>query len=295
MQILVNHEPLSYSLESEESLGEIVDGLATWLRDGEYAITGIQVDDRSLPIHDRTGWQDVDPEQVDTLHIEALPLTQVEHTTVSALADYCALLQRALREEHADALGELAAELPYVRTRLGELFPGVIRERGDGVLVDPELEKGNLPAPEAASRLEREIAALIATLESRMREYSSPDSELMLTLGQLVACATALEEVPVQLQTGDEGSAMGAVILFTEYLSRIIRLLPMVSSPDVPVAEIRSFAKDITPYLQELQGAFEVHDSVLIGDLLEYELAPRLAGLRAAAVDGPVTPESRET
>jgi hypothetical protein len=33
---------------------------------------------------------------------------------------------------------------------------------------------------------------------------------------------------------------------------------------------------DLTPVLKELVSAFDTRDSVLIGDILEYEIAPRM-------------------
>ena len=45
---------------------------------------------------------------------------------------------------------------------------------------------------------------------------------------------------------------------------------------DLPFDE---FYKDFNSILLELTNAFGAGDSVLIGDLLEYEIAPRLDGL----------------
>lgn len=294
MEILVNQEPLNYSLENEELLGQVVDGLAEWLRVGRYAITAINVDDRSVPIHDRTFWQDVEVESVETLSIEALPLSQVEQTTVAAIADYCVLLRRALAERDQAAVADLSEELPFVRARLAALFPELRPSRAAGeLLADPELENGALPDPEPAARLEKQLDGITVILEARLREYASPEQELALTLGQLVACVDPLVDVPVQLQTGNESAAMNTVIGFTEHLSRAIRLLPLVRDPTFDVEAIRSFATGLTPHLLELQAAFEAQDTVLIGDILEYEIAPRVSELPALfPPDGPDTDQT---
>ena len=39
------------------------------------------------------------------------------------------------------------------------------------------------------------------------------------------------------------------------------------------------YYNELNGFLKELIDAFQINDSVLIGDLLEYEIAPRLEGL----------------
>ena len=286
MEILVNQEPLSYTLENEERLGEIVDGLADWLRSGNYEITAINVDEQSVPIHDRAAWEHTEVGSVSTLSVEALPFSQVEQTTLAAIADYCALFRRALDEANHSAVTELTNELPYVRARLASILPELFPPSGSpDVLANPSLDAGEIPQGAELAQVQQQLDQIIVLLESRLREYATPERELALTLGQLVASVPALGEVPVQLQTGDEAGAMNTVIVLTEQLSRVIRLLPLVRDPGFDVDAIRAFATDLTPHLLELQRAFEVHDSVLIGDLLEYEIAPRIGELPALFPD----------
>jgi hypothetical protein len=292
MEILVNQEPLSYTLESEESLGEVIDGLARWLSDEKYAITAIDVDDRSLPIHDRTRWEDLEVGKVNRLRIEAFPLSHVEQTTLAAIGDYCLLLERAIDEQDTIVMRELAEELPYVRNRLGELFPALAAAGPDDeILHDAALERGELPHSDNRARLKTQLLGIATIIESRLREFGNPARELGLTLGHLVACSAPLVQVPIQLQTGDESAAMSTVVRFTELLSRTIRLLPMVAGSDLDTNLIGQFALDLTPFLQQLQEAFEIQDGVLIGDLLEYEIAPRLAELPLLIPDTQTTRE----
>jgi hypothetical protein len=63
-----------------------------------------------------------------------------------------------------------------------------------------------------------------------------------------------------------------------------VRLIPLVEASEetagIDVPGTRRFAEDLAPYLSELKEAFEIQDTVLIGDLLEYEVAPRLDELK---------------
>ena len=42
------------------------------------------------------------------------------------------------------------------------------------------------------------------------------------------------------------------------------------------------YIMEFSAALRELLAAYEQHDTVLVGDLAEYEMAPRLRGLHAA-------------
>ncbi len=298
MEILVNQEPLNYTLESEESLGEVIDGLARWLKDGQYAITSIDVDDQSLPIHDRTRWEDLEVGSVATLSVAAFPLSHVEQTTLAAIADYCVLLERAIDEKNANVISELVEELPYVRNRLEEFFPALTTANSpDALLDDSAFRRGEIPHSDARARLKTQLSSITTIVESRLREFQHPVRELALTLGRLVACSEPLVEVPIQLQTGNESSAMSTIVRFTELLSRVIRLLTLVNNDDQKLAggldtdRLGAFALDLTPFLQQLQEAFELQDGVLIGDLLEYEIAPRLAQLPSQIADSHLNTE----
>lgn len=298
MEILVNQEPLNYTLESEESLGQVIDGLARWLKDGQYAITSIDVDNQSLPIHDRTPWEDLEVGSVTTLSVAAFPLSHVEQTTLAAIADYCVLFERAIDEKNTTAMKELVEELPYVRNRLDEFFPApTSAESPAGFLDDSALQRGEIPHSDARARLKTQLSGITTIVESRLREFQNPIRELALTLGQLVACSEPLVEVPIQLQTGNESSAMSTIVRFTELLSRVIRLLTLINNDDrelhsdLDTDRLGSFALELTPFLQQLQEAFEVQDGVLIGDLLEYEIAPRLAQLPSQIADSHLSTE----
>ena len=65
---------------------------------------------------------------------------------------------------------------------------------------------------------------------------------------------------------------MEIVIRFADIVQSLMDLLPFLP----PDAERARILVELTPVLRELVDAFGSRDSVLIGDLLEYEVAPRM-------------------
>lgn len=282
MQILVNQEPVEYTLEDESSLGDVVDGLAVWLRSGRFTITALDVNDTSYPIHDRSLWQDMELQEVDRLAIEALPFSLAEEAALVALDEYCNLLSHAVKLRDETAFADVAAELPYVRKRLSSLFPMLADGQGNAtVLAGFGLGEARLPDAGETDALLASVDGLRTIIASRLREHLDPAREIAMALGRLHGIAADLVDVPVKLQTNEEPHAMQSVVTFTELLGRVLRLLPLVEHDPhgLDTRAIRSFAEAVTPHLAALQDAFEAHDTVMIGDLFEYEVAPLLGTL----------------
>jgi hypothetical protein len=291
MEILVNGEPLDFSLEQEQSLGEVIDGIQQWLHEGEFLLTSLTVNNEQVPIHNRDEWDSRGIETLQSVQIEALPRNQVDQTTILALDEYLSMLHAALQEGDNAAMRELADELPHVQERISQLFPSLSDENGmSTVLRDDALKDGVIPRDQALTDQLNEVARLRSLLMSRAREYAHPVRELAITLGQLSAASDELEEVPVQLQTGHGAEAMKSVITLTELLGRVFRLTPLVSAAEdaggLDIEKIRTFTLETGEVLSELQQAFEIQDTVLVGDLLEYELAPRMRSVSELVPDG---------
>jgi hypothetical protein len=68
---------------------------------------------------------------------------------------------------------------------------------------------------------------------------------------------------------------MEIVIGFADTVQALLALVPFLA----PDPERGKLLAEFTPVLRELVAAFGAKDSVLIGDLLEYEITPRMQRL----------------
>jgi len=101
-----------------------------------------------------------------------------------------------------------------------------------------------------------------------------------------------LEELSLDIQTGKDARAAETVRTFSGIGEKIFRIFNMLKLAGFPVGEITVENASITAYitefdtaLRELLAAYEQHDTVLVGDLAEYEMAPRLHHLHTAILD----------
>ncbi|OHD20389.1 MAG: hypothetical protein A2Y38_26390 [Spirochaetes bacterium GWB1_59_5] len=134
---------------------------------------------------------------------------------------------------------------------------------------------------------------LAAFFSERLAELRNPGEAMMAAARLFDAIKEDLSEVPVRLQTGKDAEAMRTMVLAVELINKTVRIMPefVRASSSVPLdiggTAMPEFYSALNGVLRELAQAFENKDGVLIGDLAEYEIRPRLesfySAIRAAA------------
>ena len=119
-------------------------------------------------------------------------------------------------------------------------------------------------------------------MRRRLEELEDPGGALRRLLSELRECGGRASEVPLLLQTGRDREAMAVIVRFSELTQTLVRLLDAAPLLTIDSRRPDEFFGDLNRILKELIEAFEAKDSVLIGDLMEYEIAPRMRKLQAA-------------
>jgi hypothetical protein len=153
---------------------------------------------------------------------------------------------------------------------------------------------GERLVPENSGAALSQLAENMATFfGERLAELRNPGEAMMAAARLFDAIKDDLSEVPVRLQTGKDAEAMRTMVLAVELINKTVRIMPefvRTSSPvplEVGGTAMPEFYGALNGVLRELAQAFENKDGVLIGDLAEYEIRPRLesfySAIRAAA------------
>jgi hypothetical protein len=110
-----------------------------------------------------------------------------------------------------------------------------------------------------------------------------------------------LEDFPLDTQTGKDKRAHETIELFSSTLEKLLRLIPLLRLRGVDLelltlgdSQFKAFMEELDLALRELLAAYEAKDTVLVGDLTEYELAPRLRTLYTALSGKGPTPVKEE-
>lgn len=270
MTISINGEKIDYTLEDEQNAGDILNGISSWLEESGKLISKLEINREAWLIGEKK-WKSIPLGLIDSIMIEALSLREGRVRQLETARDFFILLETAIKNGDEESLKELYDGF----SDLKGILPHLLNE-GPHPTILPHLEKSfekgytNTDGMSAADAIQ-----MASVLESRRRETDSPESEAHSAAQALAEIAESLDDVAVQLQTGHDKTAMGTIIRLTELLQRFLRSLSWLDGSD----SVEKIMNDMNGIFSELEEALKAGDTVLIGDLLEYEIKPRLIEL----------------
>jgi hypothetical protein len=285
MEIRINDQPLDFSLENERTLGEVVRGLEQWLSASELVLCEARCAGRDLLAVPQEEWSATPPAEVQRLELTVRHASELRLENLRTMQEFLRAARAFAAAPETQGAQELERGYPFFLDSLRRHFS----EAEIGVELPGLAALAAGPGPEALCRLAPEARAALAAAASsleqriglRLAELEDPRAALARLSAELEGTAAGISEVSVLLATGRDRQAMEAVVRFSELCQRLLRLLSSLGVPAVGGREPREFFTGLNRVLEELLSAFGARDTVLIGDLLEYEIAPRLRQLKA--------------
>ena len=91
---------------------------------------------------------------------------------------------------------------------------------------------------------------------------------------ELESCLKQLADISVMMQSGQGAAAMQYIVNLSVLLTRFLHILPQLNT--TVQQELQPHIAQLNSTLNELVEGFEAKDSVLIADIVEYEIVPRI-------------------
>jgi hypothetical protein len=240
---------------------------------------GVPAPERESVLMTDDEWRTRPVDDLAAMDLEAIGVRESRIRQLETARDYFILLNNAVETQGSEALVELSEGYGD----LLRILPNLLGEgKNPSIMTHLEntMETAGFPIREGKNVTDRELlsnesAKIAYILEGRRKETENPDAEAASAAQALSALAEKLDDVAVHLQTGKDKQAMDTIIVLTEMLQRLMRALSWSEG----VFDKEELADDMTGILAELEEALKASDTVLIGDLLEYEIKPRLLEL----------------
>lgn len=216
-----------------------------------------------------------------TVDLVAEPAADLKGRALETLLELVRASPEALETGDQDTIGSTIAAWDSYRSAFGGLFSA--EEQSFLEAFAARLASG---APGAD--LDELAGRLDSFFGERLAELRDPGNAMLAAARVFDAIKADLSEVPVRLQTGKDAQAMRTMVLAVELIHKTVRIIPefmrMDSAPvvDIDGATMPEFYGAFNDVLLELASAFENKDGVLIGDLAEYEIRPRLESFFSA-------------
>ena len=277
MIVTVNGQTMDLALENERTVAELLAPLSRWLEDGGMSIASFSLD--GMPVEDGAFDAACERELSGIDRFDAIAHSRIE------------LLREALGEGER-ALSDFLTKDDGRRTALREWQERPAANflaRSEAELAALMAEAMDLTAAEVSGSPASKAEAALVILRERSREADSPRVELAAVGSVLEPLASRLEELPLELQTGKDAKAAETLRDLAVMAEKLLRIVPLlrydgldIHAIQVGAVDFRSFVEELDAALRELVAAFESGDAVLVGDLSEYEIAPRMRSLAAA-------------
>jgi hypothetical protein len=289
VRLTINGEQIDFSLENEKTLGEVAHGVQAWLAAAGFHITGMRADTLELLIPaaapggvQAAAWDAAPAGSVRELEVTAAHTGEMRREHWQTIHAWLGMLSDELRTHSEGHAGTLAALLANMPETIEGFKANPFMPRGSDACERFEALFGGQEAAAVftwpAERIHAGVALvdeLRAGLDRRIAEAEQPQEALALRAAEVRESLGRLPEVSVLLQTGRDKAAMEIVIGFTDAVQSVLDLIPFLP----PDPEGGKLIAELTPFLRDLVSAFGSKDSVLIGDLLEYEILPRMERL----------------
>ncbi len=297
MEILVNNEKLDFALEKEKTLGEVITAVEAWLSKSNLVIASLQLAhkgaEEKIDLTDdiEGNWFSTPLDDIERIVIKARLLEELQLTNIETVMIYLDMLKSAIEKRDSSTLDDLLLGEENTLKSLKIIFPSSLKPDYFHEAADLERllagadAKTILDWPDGVTKKALKILeSLVEMLSVRRNELTNPFDVLATSIVELERTSEELKEASVLLQTGQEQKAMATIVRFADISQRILRIISSLDeSSQISLKGIQingdsvsGFFSDFNRILRELLGAFDTKDTVLIGDLLEYEVTPRL-------------------
>ena len=267
MEIKINGQSADITPENEKTIGEILTSLDLWLTNMGHSISGLSIDGKAADTARLDEIFSMETNGVKVLDIYTSSTAQLSAAALLNLLGDIDEFEELKFEDKGNFINswEQRPQANFIKENMPELFP---------VYVDL-FTKGGVSCQ-----------TLRSITEERLREVSDPVGEFSKIEALVNETCVRLVDLPLDIQTGKDGRAAQTIQIFSGITEKILRITRQLNAQGyLDKSDEKIFTKlinDFSGMLRELLDAYERRDSVLVGDLSEYEAAPKLQELFTA-------------
>ena len=290
MDIRINDQNLDFTIEKNETLGDVVKDIEAWLDGSDLVLYSVKHEDQDLLSQPYEQWAKIPHGEVGTLNVMVKHTRELTVLNLRTILEYLAQLKQATAAGKGELLGELFSGFPALVESVRKHFPNpdATLQALFALFLHADAEEVLGWPKEKMQQAVKLIDLVSGNVSFRLQELQDPRAALETLSGDVKICIEEISEISILLQTGKDRQAMDTMVRFSELSQSLVRLVASVltdsADPEKKLTVggmgLQDFYRDLNGILAELLEAFQANDSVLIGDLMEYEVAPRLEQLR---------------
>ena len=268
MEIKINGHEADITLDSEKTIGDVMAGMEQWLASSGYRLSGLSVDGQAA---DESRLDDFFSREISAVKVLEIYTSSLAELTAESLLNLLADAQEYESLDFQDKNQFIKnwkekAQALFIKEQMPELYDIFVNSFTGQI--DPRV--------------------VFSITEERLREVKEPLQEFSNLRLLLEETCTRLIDLALDIQTGKEGRAAQTIQIFSNVAEKILRILRQFDIQGYlsrGTDDDKSFGRIIEEFgdlVKDLLEAYEKHDTVLVGDLAEYEASPKLKELYTA-------------
>jgi len=272
MKITINGQAADIVPDNEKTVGEIMAGLEQWIANAGQRLSGLSINNTPVP---SSAFEEIFKKDTATVNVLDIKTTSLAELFLESLLN----LNADIEEFENLKFNEKQDFLKIWKERPQAMF--TLEQMPDLYSIYVNLFSGG----------DINAKFVSSVTEERFREVKEPLQELSNLKVLLDETCTKLTDLALDIQTGKDAQAAKTIQVFSglsEKILRIVKQLDIQGDLSQEPEEKEAFSGIINKFgklITELLEAYEKHDTVLIGDLAEYEASPKLQELYSVIIN----------
>jgi len=265
MTIKINDKPLDFSIDNEKTLGEVFTSIEQWLSNSGHRLSEIFIDGAAVSAGMIEEVFKKDVNSINNIDIRT-----------NAVAELAAVSLQNLQKD--------IDEYENIKFEEKAKFFDDWKKSAHAMFIFEEMPDIYSYFTNAFSGGDISVQTLRAITGEIQREVTEPVKELERIEPVLNDICEKLVNLPLDIQTGKDLLAAQTIQLFSTVTEKLIRLFYQLSTQGyiLQIEEARQIAENFSNFkniLSQLLESYEKHDIIIVGDVAEYEAAPKLKEL----------------
>jgi hypothetical protein len=272
VQILIDNKLIDFTLEQEKNSFEIITALAKYLNNNSMLISSAEVNGKEYYTGDRASLEKITLDVIDRISITTVTFKEFKYSQLLLIQDYFQTLIQLIKEKDFIKITKYLEEYSTVKLHLESVIDRAFSSGGGGFI--ESIAENNKLSEKDLIDLKNFSENIIFMAVNRQKEIISTMEELGKEKAWFENFLPELGNISVLMQTGKDKAAMEKIIEFIDFSKKLSRLMGYYNAETGKI-DLNSLS-NYNKLLNELVDALSRSDSVLTGDLLEYEIAPAI-------------------
>ena len=271
MHIFLDEKPLEFKIENEETIEDIIQALTKWLLENNFFIERLIVDDNEIDYTDSNTLKEISIKNVSNIKIKTISIHELKLSQLTTIQQYFNIILNNIETKNNNNLINVLKDYKNIKPFLNKNLDKIYDNSSEGFI--EKILNNRAKISEYIDELKSFSENIITITEARKSEIIDPVKEIELLKNNFETISEKTGNVSILLQTGKDTEAMKTVLEFVEFSKKLSRLLNYLSLENKIILEKEKIT-GFNNLLISLCDALENSDSVLVGDLLEYEIIP---------------------